>query len=245
MQHKIIHLHQTASTNDYLRALPSPQDDCMTVVYADWQTAGRGQGSNKWESEKGKNLLFSIITPTLSIESRKQFLISMAMANAIYDVLVDNGIKGVSIKWPNDIYAGNYKISGTLIENRLAGCVIRRSIIGVGLNVNQSVFISDAPNPTSMTILTGKQYDLHCIMDGIIHNFKRMTYMASSAPDILKIMYMERMYRKDGMHRYYDRNGSFLASSEGVTDSGCLMLKDESGNIRQYGFKEVAFDIEF
>ena len=115
----------------------------------------------------------------------------------------------------------------------------------MGLNVNQSVFISDAPNPTSMTILTGKQYDLHCIMDGIIHNFRRMTYMASSAPDILKIMYMERMYRKDGMHRYYDRNGSFLASSEGVTDSGCLILKDESGNIRQYGFKEVAFDIEF
>ena len=244
MKYRHIHIEETTSTNLIARDMET-EDDETVVITTDFQTDGKGQGSNKWESEKGKNLLFSIITPTLSIESRKQFLISMAMANAIYDVLVDNGIKGVSIKWPNDIYAGNYKISGTLIENRLAGCVIRRSIIGVGLNVNQSVFISDAPNPTSMTNLTGKQYDLHCIMDGIIHNFKRMTYMASSAPDILKIMYMERMYRKDGMHRYYDRNGSFLASSEGVTDSGCLMLKDESGNIRQYGFKEVTFDIEF
>ena len=239
MKYRHIHIEETTSTNLIARDMET-EDDETVVITTDFQTDGKGQGSNKWESEKGKNLLFSIITPTLSIESRKQFLISMAMANAIYDALVDNGIKGVSIKWPNDIYAGNYKISGTLIENRLAGCVIRRSIIGVGLNVNQSVFISDAPNPTSMTNLTGKQYDLHCIMDGIIHNFRRMTYMASSAPDILKIM-----YRKDGMHRYYDRNGSFLASSEGVTDSGCLMLKDESGNIRQYGFKEVAFDIEF
>lgn len=244
MKYRHIHIEETTSTNLIARDMET-EDDETVVVTTDFQTDGKGQGSNKWESEKGKNLLFSIITPTLSIESRKQFLISMAIANAIYDALVDNGIKGASIKWPNDIYAGNYKISGTLIENRLAGCIIRRSIIGVGLNVNQSVFKSDAPNPTSMTNITGKEYDLHCIMDGIIHNFKKMISMASSAPDILKIMYMERMYRKDGMYKYHDRNGSFLASSEGVTDSGCLMLKDESGNIRQYGFKEVAFDIDF
>ena len=83
MQHKIIHLHQTASTNDYLRALPSPQDDSMTVVYADWQTAGRGQGSNKWESEAGKNLLFSILVCPTSIDITRQFVLSMAGALAV------------------------------------------------------------------------------------------------------------------------------------------------------------------
>ena len=149
MQHKIIHLAQTASTNDYLRALPSPQDDCMTVVYADWQTAGRGQGSNKWESEAGKNLLFSILVCPTSVDITRQFVLSMAGALAVKAAL-DKYTDGISLKWPNDIYWHDRKISGTLIETSVKGRTLARCIYGIGLNVNQREFHSDAPNPVSL-----------------------------------------------------------------------------------------------
>ena len=152
---KIIHIDETDSTNRWLREQGGEED---MVVWADFQTAGRGQGTNKWESEQGKNLLFSILLHPKDIPANKQFAISMQVSLAICEALGER-IGDLSIKWPNDIYWRNAKICGILIENRLQGSRIRDSIIGVGLNVNQRQFHSDAPNPVSLWQICEQETD--------------------------------------------------------------------------------------
>ena len=159
MKWKIIHINETDSTNRYLRESDVDGDVC---VWADYQTAGRGCGTNTWESERGKNLLFSMMIHPVDVPVNKQFVVSMAVANSIATV-VAKYVKDVSVKWPNDIYAGDKKLCGILIENRLQGDVIKDSIIGVGLNVNQLCFVSDAPNPISLANLTGRQFDREAV----------------------------------------------------------------------------------
>ena len=146
---EIIRLSDTASTNDYLLGLNTDQDLC---VVADYQSAGKGMGTNTWESESGKNLLFSILLHPTWLPINKQYLLSMAEAVAIVEVLGD----GFEIKWPNDIYYGDKKLSGTRIDINLQGSTLKDVIIGTGINVNQEVFLSDAPNPISLKNINGQ-----------------------------------------------------------------------------------------
>ena len=141
---------ETTSTNDYLAQLckESKAKEFYTVM-ADIQTKGKGQRGNSWESEAGKNLTFSIVLYPTALEAPKQFCLSMLAALACHEAL-DNYTNGFSIKWPNDIYWKDKKIGGILIENELEGEYIVQSIIGIGLNINQEVFYSDAPNPVSL-----------------------------------------------------------------------------------------------
>ena len=249
MQHKIIHLHQTASTNDYLRALPSPQDDSMTVVYADWQTAGRGQGSNKWESEAGKNLLFSILVCPTSIDITRQFVLSMAEALALkeaIDSVISQGCDGedVRLKWPNDIYWRDNKISGTLIETTLSGKTIKTCIFGTGIDVNQTVFRSEAPNPLSLCSIVGTQIDREALLESIVTCFERYYKMVVDHNyDRIADAYKAALYRRTGMHRYADRNGEFCAEIKDVALNGTLTLQTDTGETRHYAFKEVKFII--
>ena len=154
MDWKIIHIDETDSTNHWLKShqliANSPEP---TAIWADYQTAGRGCGTNTWESERGKNLLFSMLIHPENLPANKQFQISMAISLAIVDAL-GQLVGDLSIKWPNDIYWRNGKIGGILIENTLKGNLIKESIIGVGLNVNQREFHSDAPNPVSLWQIT-------------------------------------------------------------------------------------------
>ncbi len=146
MDWKIIHIDETDSTNRWLREQGGEED---VVVWADYQTAGKGQGTNSWESERGKNLTFSVLLHPQDIPANKQFSISMLVSLALCEALGQH-IGDLSIKWPNDIYWRNAKIAGILIEHRISGSLIRDSIIGIGLNVNQRHFLSDAPNPVSL-----------------------------------------------------------------------------------------------
>ncbi len=132
------------------------------IVSAEYQTTGRGQGSNIWESENGKNLLISIILYPSIIYPASQFLISMALSLGICDFL-KRFIPDCSIKWPNDIYVNDDKIAGILIENSIMGDKIESTIAGIGLNINQEKFLSDAPNPVSLSLITGKKYDLNSL----------------------------------------------------------------------------------
>ena len=177
MNWKIIHIDETDSTNRWLCNNPSLFRDNPSlldnkggllsdneigngvVVVADYQTAGRGCGTNRWESERGKNLLFSVMLHPENVPANRQFQISRAISLAIVDALGE-WVGDLSIKWPNDIYWRNGKLAGILIENSLQGSMIRDSIIGVGLNVNQRAFHSDAPNPVSMYQLTGQETDI-------------------------------------------------------------------------------------
>ena len=213
----------------------------FSAVIASEQTAGRGQIGNSWESEKDKNLTFSIVLYPHFLKIQKQFRITQMITTAITDVLCDL-IPDISIKWPNDIYAGDKKIAGILIENSLSGPTISTTIVGIGLNVNQEVFISNAPNPTSMSLLTGVTYDLDVIFSQIRQAmvFRYIQWMEHGIR-LIKKDYFKRLYRNEGYYLFSDANGRFKAKIYNIQESGHLLLIDISGNHRAYAFKEVSF----
>ena len=231
MKFEVIHISETDSTNRWLHEHPSEHD---VVVVADYQTAGRGCGSNTWESERGKNLLFSMLVHPEGVRATVQFHISMAVSLAICDAL-EQYIGDLSIKWPNDIYWRNGKLGGILIENRLQGGVIRDSIIGVGLNVNQQRFHSNAPNPVSLWQIYGQETDRLQLLDDILSRFD-----AERVADV-KARYVARLYRRKGFHPYADKEGAFMAEFVDVESDGHLLLLDEYGRQRRYAFKEITF----
>ena len=224
--------------NRWLREYEPPTDapGQPLVVWADYQTAGKGQGTNRWESERDKNLLFSILYHPLHIQANRQFTISMAISLAIVDAL-EQQIGDVCIKWPNDIYWRNAKIGGILIENRLLGQTIKDSVIGVGLNVNQRQFKSDAPNPISLWQIHGHETDRGALLDTILERF---TYYNNKE---LRQQYVSKLYRRKGFHPYCDQDGTFMAEFKDVEDDGHLILCREDGSLSRYAFKEVQFII--
>lgn len=238
----IIHLSSVDSTNNYLMAYKPREGETMTVVYADGQTAGRGQGSNHWESEPGKNLTFSVLVHPTMVPVMRQFLLSEAGALALWDVLGQYlGADDVKMKWPNDIYWKDKKISGTLIETRLGGGHVKDCVYGIGIDVNQEKFVSDAPNPVSMKQILGHDVDLKELLNKIIDSFKKY-YAAIENGEYAAIseLYHSGLYRAHGFHRYKDKDGEFEAAIVEVEDSGNLILRDREGCIRSYAFKEVA-----
>ena len=233
MEWKIVHIAQTNSTNQWLREQGGEED---MVVWADYQTAGRGQGSNHWESERGKNLTFSMLIHPQGIPANRQFSISMAVSLAICEALGQH-IGDLSIKWPNDIYWRNGKICGILIENTLHGTMIRDCIIGVGLNVNQRTFQSDAPNPVSLWQICEYETDCELLLKGILRSFGK--YLGQD----VKEQYISMLYRRRGFHPYADQQGAFMAEIVDVEDDGYLLLRDDNGLQRRYAFKEVTYII--
>lgn len=238
MEWKIIHIDETDSTNRWLRAYQQTADDNLqcVAVWTDFQTAGRGCGSNTWESERGQNLLFSLLIHPQMLPANRQFHISMAISLAICEVL-DQQIGDVSIKWPNDIYWRNGKLAGILIENQLQGSTIRDSIIGVGINVNQQRFLSNAPNPVSLFQIHGQQTSRQYLLNDILQAFDRL--MGQD----LKDAYRARLYRRRGFHPYADAKEAFMAEIADVEADGHLCLRDDHGQVRRYAFKEVSFVI--
>ena len=236
MEWKITHIDETDSTNRWLRNCTGGQSSCAIheVVWADYQTAGRGQGTNTWESERGKNLTFSILLHPVDLPANRQFLLSMQVSLAICEALSEH-IGDLSIKWPNDIYWRNAKIAGILIENRLQGQVIRDSIIGVGLNVNQRQFMSDAPNPISLWQICEHETDREQLLKDILAALGRLLGQE------VREQYLSMLYRRKGFHPYVDKDGAFMAELEDVEDDGHLLLCDDSGGHRRYAFKEVMF----
>ena len=234
------------STNTYLRDLNGgdPAYD-YEVAVATFQTAGRGQKGNSWESEAGKNLLFSILAHPKNIKVQEQFYISEAIALAVSDSVIaaigPEYASGVSVKWSNDVYWNDYKMAGILIENTLQGSTILDSVVGVGLDVNQEVFVSDAPNPISLKNITGRDFDIENLLGDITDRF--IGYMEMGADERPKVdrLYLDRLYRREGYHRFRDEKGEFLACIEGIRPDGCLMLLTDDGQHRVYEFKQVQF----
>ena len=218
----------------------------LTVVVADFQTSGRGQRGNSWESDSGKNLLFSIVIFPEFLEARRQFLISQIISLAIKEEL-DTYTTDISIKWPNDIYWKDKKICGMLIENDLTGTHISRSIAGIGININQEAFTSPAPNPVSLKQITGQSYSPEQILASIMRRIKDYYALLQTENESVNSLIADRytgsLFRKDGFHRYTDANGKFLARLLRVEPDGRLILEDQIGTERTYLFKEVQYDI--
>ena len=241
MKKKIIRLKETTSTNDYIRTCDLSDRYDLLVVSADYQTAGRGQGTNTWESEPGKNLLFSMLTHPTSVPLGRQFLLSMAEALALKEAL-DSFVEGFEVKWPNDIYWKDSKVSGTLIETRLSGGHIQDCIFGSGIDVNQWEFRSGAPNPLSLCSIIGREVKTDKVLKRVVEAFEKYygLLMEGDYTDIAAL-YHESLYRRHGFFPYEDKEGRFEAAVVEVEDDGHLVLRDRDDRFRTYGFKEVNF----
>ena len=238
----LIHISETNSTNNYLQTYCAREKaEELTTVVADFQTSGRGQRGNSWESAPFKNLLFSFVLFPEFLEARRQFLISQIVSLAIKEEL-DTYTDDVSIKWPNDIYWKEKKICGILIENDLMGRNISQSVAGIGININQEAFHSPAPNPVSLYQITGKQSDIFEVLKNIMLRVQ-FYYNQLKKGDTSSIItqYEKSLFRKEGIHRYKDANGEFLARIVCVEPEGRLILEDERQTKRGYMFKEVEY----
>lgn len=233
-------LEETDSTNRYIKEIDMPEVDFL-VVTAQWQTAGKGQGQNTWESERGKNLLFSLLVHPTFLAIERQFLLSMAGALALKDTL-ERYVGEVNIKWPNDIYWHDKKISGTLIETRVAGQKLKEVVLGIGINVNQEVFRSDAPNPVSIHNIVGHEVStdeiLNLFLQKLEHYYGQL--QRGEEANILRA-YHQALYRREGFHLYQDQRGLFEAKIIEVMPNGLLVLQNKEGEMRSYALKEVAY----
>lgn len=242
---EIIHLSQTHSTNLYLRQIveSNPTVEEGLVIWTDFQIAGRGQQGNSWESEEKKNLLMSLLLCPQSINAQQQFVISQVVSLGILDVL--NSIQeGFTVKWPNDIYYQDKKVAGILIENDLSGKTIYNSIVGIGLNVNQDRFLSDAPNPISLKQITGEELDREAVMTHMLDRIFFYYEMAlSGEKEYIHQRYMDSLYRRDGYHLFSDPQKEFHARIHNIDLTGMLTLKEKNGEERTFAFKEVEFII--
>lgn len=241
---KRIALDETGSTNRYARELPEDQNHGLTLVTAEFQTAGRGAGTNRWESERSQNLLFSLISYPKGLLANQMFALSEVTALAIRDTL-SSYTPGFQIKWPNDIYYNDKKISGMLIENDLRGKWVHRSIIGVGVDINQTRFLSDAPNPVSLAQILGKAVERNQVLNSILLQFNHYYGMMEREQfSELHNRYMLHLYRRNALHPYADATGTFQARIIDVEPTGHLVLECQNGEQRRYDFKEVSFLIQ-
>ena len=237
-----IKVSQTASTNTYLSRLAATLPG-GTVIYTPSQTAGRGQKGNSWESEDGKNLTFSLLLKFPPVKARDQFYLSEAASLAVVEALAAEAGEGFTVKWPNDVYWQDKKVCGMLIENSLNGTDIATSIVGIGINVNQERFVSDAPNPVSLINITGREHDLEALLKQVCSSIEQMVESLGddTARQDLHRRYMAALYRNDGAkHPFEDASGHrFMATIAGIAPDGTLTLRHEDGICHDYLFKEV------
>ncbi|MFN8240847.1 MAG: biotin--[acetyl-CoA-carboxylase] ligase [Bacteroidales bacterium] len=239
---KKIYHENLSSTNTHAASLirkGSVQEG--TVIYTGFQTAGRGQMGNRWISQVGKNLLFSVILFPKTIKAERQFIISKAISLGIIDFLSAH-TTNLSIKWPNDIYANDDKIAGILIENSLIRDEIDNSIIGIGININQESFPADLVNPVSLKNITGKQYNLEeCLNELLSKLDSRYKMILHEKRSQIDREYMAMVYKAGTWAEFRDSNGIFEGRISKVTDTGRLQVEDRRGRTYEYGFKEVDF----
>ena len=305
----MIELDEVDSTNSYLRRLDAAEGCPMMLVTADYQSAGRGADTNRWESARGENLLLSLRVEPANLPISRMFALSEATALSLAKALTSflegqgagegarskeqgagEGARGkeqgageynlaqqsscplppascplplapcpsppapcpsplapFSIKLPNDIYYGDSKVAGILIENDLQGARVLRSVIGIGINVNQRRFLSDAPNPRSLADIVGHDVERRAVLERFMERFVRLfgqiTDGSPDALDALHCRYKSLLYRLGQEHGYSDKDGTFRATLTDVEPSGHLVLQDSNGTTRRYAFKEVKYII--
>lgn len=239
---KIERIDELGSSNNYAATqLLTKRLPEGIVFVANSQVDGRGQVSNRWESEPNKNLTFSILLYPEFLEIMKQFEISKAISLGVVDFLKEL-TDHVSIKWPNDIYIGTKKAAGILIENSIRIDKISSCIVGIGLNINQQIFVSDAPNPISLTQVTGLTYNLEESLSQLCRKIDARYHQLRHG-DFWQIDddYTEMLYQLGKWSPYSDENGDFEGQILGVDQIGRLMIETRAGKVNKYHFKEVVF----
>jgi BirA family biotin operon repressor/biotin-[acetyl-CoA-carboxylase] ligase len=210
------------------------------VVVAKKQTSGRGQQNSSWESENDKNLLFSVALCPTFLKTGNMFYLSKAISLAILDFLKEFGLEAC-IKWPNDIYIGDKKICGILIEQKIQAEHIQQSYIGIGININQTLFHA-APNPTSVKLETNRDTDIEEALNKILQHISfRYKMLQQGEMGQVDNEYLNRLYRATGFHAFSNEKETFKAQIVTVKSNGMLVLKTKSGEVRSYSSKQVEF----
>ena len=220
-------------------------------IYAGYQTAGRGQQGNGWESAPDENLLCSILIErekTVALKEESPFYMNVAVSVAVQRLLGE----GFTIKWPNDIYWQDKKVAGILIENAIVGNQVAYSIAGIGLNVNQTEFLSGAPNPISLRQISGESYDIDALMNQLLASVREVQTWPREQ---LWAYYRAHLYRREGLWPFVEREvstaptmnadsatkGQFLARIEDILPTGEIVLRDQEGKKRKYHFKQIRY----
>ena len=255
-KHDIIWLDTIDSTNDDARRRIDTLDN-LSVLSAREQTAGRGQRGNIWSAKPGENLTFSIImkfgghnglTPVRALD---QFVISEIAALSVVDLLASHDIEA-KVKWPNDIYVGPNKICGILIENSVRDAFLTSSIVGIGLNVNQTVFDTSLPNPTSIALCAPSTCEVlspESLLEEFMDIFKSYCtrYMnITGGYARLRKLYLSQLWRLDEPAEFIDQNTSiqFHGTIKGLSTIGHLQVMDtEKGELKEFAFKEIGYII--
>lgn len=237
----IFRIEETTSTNDDARDLRYRHGD---VVWAERQTAGRGQRGHAWSSAEGENLTFSLVLEPAFLPVTEQFLLSEVVALALTDTFAAFGID-TRIKWTNDIYAGDRKLVGILIEHRFSGATLARSVAGIGINVNQTAFDPALPNPVSLAQAAGRRFGREEVLDRFLACCTaRYGQLERGEKEALQRDYRGRMYRLGERHTYRLPDGTlFDAVLEGVRPTGELLLRRDDKSLGAYLFREVEFVI--
>ena len=237
-----IHLPSVDSTNKYAAGILHKENTTEgTVILADVQTRGKGQGDNIWLSDKGLNLLCSIILKPDFLPAFKQFYLSMCIATGINDCLTDLGVRS-QVKWPNDILIKGKKIAGILIENTILSQNLQTSIVGIGLNINQVSFPPHIPNPASLAGETGKSHDVGQLLERLLPFLeKRLIQLYAEDFMTIKSQYLNCLWLLNTYAGFTDQKGAFKGRIVDVAESGELVILTSSGETRMYGFKEVEF----
>ena len=240
---RILKLHTTTSTNSYLKEwIRTNTPDNFTIALADKQTQGRGQRGNSWHSEKGKNLIFSIFIKINQFNIDRQFEFNQAISLAIVSVL-KNYHHSIQIKWPNDIMADDHKIGGILIENTVSNSTLKHSIVGIGLNCNQTKFPAIIPNASSLKNLLNKDIDLEELFLEISKSIKKhITILEKNSRGYFKQEYLENLFLWQKLAWYQDPNqNKFKGKIVGISAEGKLQIELNSKEIKEFDFKEIKF----
>lgn len=237
----IIKLSAIDSTNSYLKQLAKERIlEDETVVVTNRQLSGRGQMGNGWVSREGQSLTFSMFKAFEKLKIESQFVISMAVSLAISEGLKTLNIPKMAIKWPNDILSANRKIGGILIENVLEGSYVKYSIIGIGINVNETDF-PNLPQASSLKLETGKNFQLEEVLDKILKKvFTNLNNLSAKDFSEMKELYESNLYQKEMVSVFETPDNSrFNGIIKGVSDIGELLVETENDALRKFQLKEV------
>lgn len=237
----IVELTQTESTNNYARMLlESSKPAELTVVKSDFQSHGRGQIRNTWESERGKNLLFSLILYPTFLSASKHFYLSKTVSLGICSC-IKQWVPEVKIKWPNDVYYQNKKLGGILIEQALMGDNVEYSIAGAGVNINQEIFPSDLPNPVSLKQITGVSYSIKELLNTMLEKIEEQ-YELLKNKEFKKIdeQYLSMLFRHGQTNSFESNHEQFKGIITGVEETGALVVRKENNQTATFYFNEIS-----
>ena len=245
-QQDILVIDKTDSTNTYLKYYLSnfkPLEE-FTAIMAREQTDGKGLRGNRWESQKGKNLTFSLLLYPTFIPIRSQFLLSACISISMYELL-KNYVENVKIKWPNDLYINHHKIGGILIENSLSSDKIKHSIVGIGININQIKFDKSLTNKaTSLSLITQRNdYDLLLLCKELIDLIKKnYSHLKSNENNYLLETYNRHLLYKDAKRPFIIDNQIVEGVIKGVEEDGLLKI-EVNNHITKYDLKEIIYHL--